>query len=154
MPITYWSRSAQRFIEISADGIPGFASAFGEDNAGNVWIGDELGQLWRVHGQHASLVPGPPRTAMIHGFLLDHARHLWVATSGRGLLHFEQPTAAHPKFRQFDAADGLSSQFVYSLAEDHNGFIYIGTASGVDRLDPDLAHIRHYTSADGITPDR
>jgi ligand-binding sensor domain-containing protein/signal transduction histidine kinase len=148
----YWSRSVEKFVEVRADGTPRCPSAFGEDNAGNVWIGDEEGQLWRVCGKLASVVPVPARKATIRAFLLDHAGRLWVATSGGGLLRLDQPTADHPNFRQFGPSDGLSSQYVYSLAEDHNGFIYLGTANGVDRLDPDLVHIRHYTSADGLAP--
>ena len=58
----------------------------------------------------------------------------------------------NPQFRQYGRSDGLSSLNLYSLAEDRNGSIYIGTGGGVDRLDPDLAHIRHYTPADGIAP--
>src|SRR5260370_41340322 len=42
----YWSRSRQKFVRIAADGVPTYASAFGEDNAGHVWIGGESGQLW------------------------------------------------------------------------------------------------------------
>ncbi len=39
---------------------------------------------------------------------------------------------------------------MHSLAEDRNGYLYVGTGGGVDRLNPDLSHIRHYTSADGL----
>ena len=146
----YWSRSEQKFIGIAADGVPNIASAFGEDNGGHLWIGDELGQLWRVRDGRASQVPGPARRGWINGFLLDHTGRLWVATGNQGLLRFDQPSAPAPKFRQYGYADGLSSLHVYSLAEDSNGYIYVGTGGGVDRLDPDLAHIRHYTSADGV----
>jgi len=148
----YWSRSAQKFIEVPAGGVPSFASAFCQDGAGSVWIGDEWGQLWRVREGRAALIGGPASKGFIHDFLLDHAGRLWVATGNRGLLRFDQPAAAVPQFRQYGYADGLSSLNLYSLAEDRNGYLYIGTGGGVDRLDPDLAHIRHYTSADGIAP--
>jgi len=82
---------------------------------------------------------------MIEGVLSDRAGHLWVATNGQGLLRFDQPASPDPKFHQYTSSDGLSSRNVYSLAEDRYGFLYIGTEAGVDRLDPDLAHIRHYT---------
>ena len=146
----YWSRSEQKFVGIEIDGGPGYAVAFGEDNAGHVWIGDESGQLWRVRNGHASRAPSPAGSGWIRDFLLDHAGRLWVATSNQGLLRFDQPAAHDPQFRQYGYSDGLSSLILRSLAEDRNGAIYIGTAGGVDRLDPDLVHIRHYTSADGI----
>jgi ligand-binding sensor domain-containing protein/signal transduction histidine kinase len=148
----YWSSSGQKFIAVPAKGIPAQASAFGEDIAGQVWIGDEAGQLWRVRDGRASLVPGPARQSWVHSILLDHAGRLWVATNSQGLLRFDQPAAPDPQFRQYGYSGGLSSLNVLSLAEDRNGSLYIGTGGGVDRLDPDLAHIRHYTSADGIAP--
>jgi len=36
------------------------------------------------------------------------------------------------------------------LIEDQQGRIYIGTAQGVDRLDPASGNIKHYTVADGL----
>ncbi|MDQ6760636.1 MAG: ATP-binding protein [Acidobacteriota bacterium] len=150
--ILYWSKSERSFIGIAADGVPRPASAFGEDNAGHVWIGDYSGQLWRVLDRRASPVAGPAKRSWIRAFLLDHAGRLWVATASQGLLRFDQPTSPHPQFRQYGYSDGLSSLSVHSLAEDRNGGIYIGTGDGVDRLDPDLGRIRHFTSADGIAP--
>lgn len=149
---TYWSRSEQKLVAVASEGVSSFVSAFGEDSTGNVWIGDEEGQLWRMREGRAKLVPVPARKALIRGFLADHAGRLWVATNGRGLLRFDQPASAEPRFRQYGLADGLSSLEVLTLAEDLNGFIYVGTGGGIDRLDPDRSHIRHYTSADGIAP--
>ena len=148
--LVFWSRKEQRFVGIPADGLHSFASAFGEDNAGAVWIGDEEGKLWRVRDGRALPVAAPAKTRVIHSFLLDHAGRLWVATGSQGLLRFDQPSAPVPQFRQYGYSDGLSSLNLQSLAEDRNGSIYIGTGGGVDRLGPDLAHIRHYTSPDGI----
>lgn len=148
----YWSRNGQRFVNIPADGTPSFSSAFAEDDAGNMWVADDLGQLWRVRDGRASRIASPSDKVSIHALLLDRVGRLWVATGGQGLLRFDDPAAAHPKPRQYGYSDGLSSLNLYSLAEDLKGFLYIGTGSGVDRLDPDLAHVRHYTSADGIAP--
>ncbi|HEV3201929.1 MAG TPA: two-component regulator propeller domain-containing protein [Bryobacteraceae bacterium] len=148
----YWSRREQKLVGIASDGLPDYASAFGEDSAGHVWIGGYSGQLWRVQDGHASLVRGPTWSGSIRDFLLDHAGRVWVATGGQGLLRYDQAAGPNPQFRQYGYSDGLSSLNLYSLAEDRNGAIYIGTGGGVDRLDPDLAHIRHYTPADGIAP--
>jgi ligand-binding sensor domain-containing protein/signal transduction histidine kinase len=148
----YWSSSGQNFVRITADGIPGVASAFCEDGSGDMWIGDESGQLWRVRHGRASLVATPARNGGMNALLLDHAGRLWVATDSQGLLLFDQPSAASPRFRQYGYSDGLSSLYVRSLAEDRNGSIYVGTRGGVDRLEPDRAHFWHYTSANGIAP--
>jgi ligand-binding sensor domain-containing protein/signal transduction histidine kinase len=150
--IVYWSKREKKFICITVEGVPERVSAFGEDGAGNLWIGDEVGRLWRVRNGHASLVLSPGRRGWIRDFLLDHAGRLWVATGSQGLLRFDQPAVSNPKFRQYGYADGLSSLHEFSLVEDYHGFIYVGTEGGIDRLDPDLAHIRHFTAVDGIAP--
>jgi ligand-binding sensor domain-containing protein len=150
----YWSGSEQKFVGIPIDGggVPGFAAAFAEDTSGNMWIGDEDGQLWRVREGRASLIPGPARKAGIQALFLDRTGRLWAATNGQGVLRFDEPAALVPRFRQFGFEDGLSSLKVLSLVDDAAGFMYLGSGSGVDRLDSDQTHIRHYTSADGIAP--
>lgn len=44
---------------------------------------------------------------------------------------------------RYGKADGLSSLSVHCIAQDHNGFIWIGTSQGLDRFDG--AHMRHYS---------
>lgn len=39
------------------------------------------------------------------------------------------------RFESFYRADGLSSQMIYSITEDKDGYMWIGTASGLDRFD-------------------
>lgn len=45
------------------------------------------------------------------------------------------PTAATPMFRHFGVDDGLPSSIVYKLAEDRDGFVWIGTHDGLARYD-------------------
>ena len=45
------------------------------------------------------------------------------------------PTAATPMFRHFGVDDGLPSSIVYKLAEDRDGFVWIGTYDGLARYD-------------------
>ena len=148
----FWSAQQQKFVRVTADGVPAAASAFAEDKAGNVWIGDENGGIWRVRDGHAYPIAGPATRTYIRDLLLDRTGRLWIATSHEGLLRFDDPAAPRPVFRQYGYSDGLSSLNLYSIAEDSGGAIYLGTGVGIDRLEPDRAHIRHYTSADGIAP--
>src|SRR5205085_12625772 len=48
-------------------------------------------------------------------------------------------------------AQGLSSANTRSVVEDERGRIYIGTVRGVDRLDLDTGHVKHFTTADGLS---
>jgi signal transduction histidine kinase/CheY-like chemotaxis protein/streptogramin lyase len=43
--------------------------------------------------------------------------------------------ATTPYFRTLDAADGLPSSTVWKIVQDHNGYIWVGTADGLARYD-------------------
>ena len=64
---------------------------------------------------------------------------IWVGTSGGGLNKYNRQ---QDKFAYFRSApdkesSGLSSNFIYPITEDKNGFIWIGTdGMGLNRFDP------------------
>ena len=147
----YLDGSRSNFQKLQPAGM-GHAAAFGEDASGNIWIGDDEGALWRVRDGQAALIAGVAGRGWINAFLADHAGRLWVATEGKGLMRFDHPEAARPDFREYGLREGLSSLATFSLAEDGDGSIYVATRHGVDQLEPNLTHFRHYTPADGIAP--
>lgn len=56
-------------------------------------------------------------------------------------LSFAQPTL---DFQNFTQQDGLSSNYVLKIFQDHEGFIWIGTESGLDRFDGQhFLHFKH-----------
>jgi ligand-binding sensor domain-containing protein len=54
---------------------------------------------------------------------------LWVATDGQGLFRYAAGAAT-----RFRAKDGLPSDHVNCLAEDHEGVMWAGTTRGLARL--------------------
>src|SRR5262249_53001832 len=52
--------------------------------------------------------------------------------------------------RSYGTAEGLSSNHIWCMTEDQFGRMYLGTGSGVDRLDPATGSIRQYTMAEGL----
>ena len=48
-----------------------------------------------------------------------------------------EPQAALPpsiiEFRSLTMKDGLSNPYIYSIVQDHTGFMWFGTASGLNR---------------------
>ena len=86
----------------------------------------------------------------IKDLYLDHAGRLWIASSREGLSRIDDPTAEHPRFINYRTDNGLASDSVWCITEDEGHRIYVGTSRGVDRLDPESGHIRHYTQADGL----
>jgi signal transduction histidine kinase len=125
---------------------------FGEDAAGNVWIGLHNGGLIRIRsGRLESFgagegVPG----GLMQGFYRDRANRLWFATSNGGAARVDQPDAEHPTITAITTAQNLASNNMRAFTEDAWGNIYIGTARGVDRLDAQTNRVKHFTTADGL----
>jgi len=69
-----------------------------------------------------------------------------------GVQAAAQPNSAPRYFvRQFGAADGLPQPFIYALAQDHAGYLWIGTAEGLVRYDG--TEFVAFTTKDGLTED-
>jgi ligand-binding sensor domain-containing protein/signal transduction histidine kinase len=125
------------------------ATAFAEDRAGNVWIGLNSGGILRYRDGRFQAMPWAkgPWVMALHA---DRNDRLWIATND-GVTRIDALAAAEPRLVTYTVADGLSSNLVESIAEDHMGRIYLGTGHGVDCIYPGaLLRIRHYTTADGL----
>ncbi|GAF01666.1 two-component regulator propeller domain-containing protein [Saccharicrinis fermentans] len=60
-------------------------------------------------------------------------------------------TAQSFNFKNFDSDMGLPQNFVYCLAQDHNGYLWIGTGEGLVRYDG--IHFKTYTQRDSLSSD-
>lgn len=159
-PLWVWERARQKLQDLSTE--PGFPSddnmprSFGEDHAGNVWIGFN-GRIARCHkgaltifGSNDGVPPG-----VITTIYTDHAGRIWLTSSRSGLIRVDEPQAERPGFIRYTTAQGLSSDSTETTAdhlivEDLRGHIYVCTALGLDRLDPATGDFRHFTTADGL----
>jgi ligand-binding sensor domain-containing protein/two-component sensor histidine kinase len=150
--LTRWERATETFHRYSdSDGLPPFraASSFCEDGRGTLWVGFRDGPLARYTGGRFNVFT--PSDGVGEGAIgdlhLDRAGRLWAATSG-GVTRVDDPTSEHPRFVTYTTANGLLSNYTSSVVEDLNGKIYVGTARGIDRLDPMSGRIEQYTSAE------
>lgn len=69
---------------------------------------------------------GSPRYGNVQCGLQDKAGNLWFGTTENGLYKYDGKS-----FRQFLVADGLNSNNIYSILEDKEGKIWIGTEAGL-----------------------
>jgi ligand-binding sensor domain-containing protein/signal transduction histidine kinase/CheY-like chemotaxis protein len=116
---------------------------------GYLWMGSELG-LVRFDGSHFENFNQANTPALrsnyIYALLEDKQGSLWAGTGG-GLTRYR-----NGEFRTFRKKDGLSSDVVLSLFEDHFGAIWIGTeGGGLDRLQN--GHFDVYTAHNGLASD-
>jgi ligand-binding sensor domain-containing protein/signal transduction histidine kinase len=155
--ITRWERATETLHAFSeADGLPlrtSLPSDFCEDASGNLWIGFDNGAgLARYQNGRFTLFEsagGGPQ-GEYPSLHVDHVGRLWVATGSVGLIRIDHPNTDHPAIVTLTTTEGLSSNKVLTLTEDHWHRLYVGTSRGVDRLDPVTGHIKHYTSSDGL----
>ncbi|MGB8692426.1 MAG: two-component regulator propeller domain-containing protein, partial [Steroidobacteraceae bacterium] len=128
-------------------------AALARDSAGRLWVGmDGGGLVWRdaTVGQfrapaiYASTTPLDPVT-WIRAQYVDHSGRIWVATRGAGVFMLD---FAHQKTREFRRdltnPNSLSDDSVFAFAEDPFGQMWIGTANGLDRLDPESGQIEQF----------
>jgi signal transduction histidine kinase/ligand-binding sensor domain-containing protein len=156
-----WERDSKALRDMSkTPGLPsedGLPRSFGEDHAGNVWIGFN-GQIARYRDGVFTLFTAsdglPP--GAITSIYVDSAGRLWLASARSGLIRVDDPGERRPNFVSYTTAQGLSSNSTEVserlIVEDLQGRIYIGTGRGLDRLDPATGHFKHFTTADGLAP--
>ena len=104
-----------------------------EDQQGNIWIGTNGGlirykdKLQETYHDHYYLPANAVRT-----LFCDNENILWIGTSGGGLAR-----RRNGKFDYFKREEGLPDLFVTSILKDSRGEIWVGTSSGLSRLQGD-----------------
>src|SRR5262245_50570356 len=153
-----WDRASQTMRNLAnSPNLPSFktdfARSFGEDCAGNIWIGFNTGVARYRDGCFTFFTTSeglPPGGIMnIHS---DRAGRLWLASSRGGLIRIDDPAAERPAFRSYMTAQGLSANSAEDITEDLYGRIYVATGRGLDQINPETGHIRRFTTADGLAP--
>ena len=153
-----WESASERVLDLSQ--APGLSAlkddrprSFGEDRAGNVWIGLNHGLARYAQGRFRlftateGLPPG--RIENIH---VDRSGRLWLASEESGLVRVDDAGAERPAFVSYTTSQGLSSNNAEVITEDDLGHIYVGGGRGLERLDPLSGRIKHFTVADGLAP--
>jgi diguanylate cyclase (GGDEF)-like protein len=122
-----------------------WVSALTRDSSGTLWIGTDGGGLRWHDGAAGRFSPvgragRPPLvddTSNIRSLFEDAQHRLWVATRNMGLQVIDAGRRSSRTFRH-DAGDpaSLSDDSVFAVAQDTGGCIWVGTAAGLDKIDP------------------
>jgi ligand-binding sensor domain-containing protein/signal transduction histidine kinase len=150
-----WERATGKFYSYAQEAgvrADSAATAFQEDQKGDLWIGFYWGDLARYRDGHFELfgkADGVP-AGMIRALYRDRLGRLWIASAEGGLARADDPAADHPSFVHYTMKEGLSTDQITCITEDQWGRIYVGTGIGVDRLDPQTGRVKRYTIADGL----
>src|SRR5262249_38208293 len=157
-----WLRKDNRIQAFTADEVLGSTNErpprmvtpyfFTEDTHGSIWIGMYPFGLARFRlgrFDFFSVTDGLP-PGRISGLYVDHLGRLWVASSYGGATRIDDTVADRPTFHTYTTAQGLSSNQVFSIAEDKSGLVYLSGGRGVDRLDVATGTIRSFALGEGI----
>jgi signal transduction histidine kinase/streptogramin lyase len=143
--------NAAHFERIVAD--PGAEMRIFLDREGRVWVLAH-GAIRPLSGPGGRLPVIPP-TAVYKAdvssrrgqALFDRDGNLWIARRKDGIEWLRKPSATSsegtPPPIEFRTADGLTSDAIYSIFEDREGNIWVGTTLGLDRFrDADIVDER------------
>src|ERR1044072_3749095 len=151
-----WNPATRKLEDLA--NIPGLppttnhlARIFGEDSAGNIWIGYSGGVARFRQGVFTvfSVTDGLPAGAITQIYL-DHKGRFWLVSARSGLIEVDNPDAIHPNFKSFTTEQGLSSIELSVITDDLSGRIYVGGSLGLDQFDPDTGRVKRFTAADGL----
>ncbi len=153
-----YDRENDRFIRYGASG----ANSLGcntvmdiyEDSYGLLWFSHEgcgITKFDKETGAFTHFAANPiDSTALasenVWDAVSDNQGRLWIATDG-GLHQYIYEQDA---FRRFRSNFGLPDAYIYSLQVDENNNIWMGTAEGLFRFNPDDYSTDQYTKEDGL----
>ena len=113
-----------------------------EDSGHALWIGTASGGVNRLYaGKFSSFRDANIQS--VWSLFQDREGSLWIGTSGGGLSRLKNTS-----FTSVSKSDGLSSNVVLPIMEDHRGVLWIGTNEGLNELRPGGHKI--YTRRDGL----
>ena len=120
------------------------------DSSGTFWLADR-DNVRRLRGGVIEPVTQIEGLDAIHPRCLfaDSSGRVWIGTRSDGVVYTDAPQADDLSFKKLTTADGLSSDTVWTIAEDDRKAVYFGTGRGVDRLDT-TGSLRHLTADEGI----
>lgn len=103
-----------------------------QDNSGTVWLGTSKGVCNYVNGK---IVPFTLDTTLsksnIFTIYCDQSNNIWFGTIENGLIKYNATTK---RFSYFTKETGLRNNFVRSIGEDIQGNVYVGTVSGINKI--------------------
>ena len=158
--INKWNSQTALFQHyLSAEQLPpgvssNTVSALLRDRQQQLWFGTtDSGLLRRQHGQWQQVpllsAEGASRqrgeALAVHALTEDQHGRLWVGTFGAGLfvLNPDGGPSRQFDFRNEDIAS-LSSSYVLTVFEDHQGEIWVGTENGLDLVRESANGVMHF----------
>lgn len=133
-------------IWTTEDGLPtNTVQAIEQTRDGYMWIGTPAG-LVRFDGQSFKIYDQEDlhsQSSDVLSLFVDSEGTLWIGTNGGGVVQFNEN-----RFTNLNASQGLASNVVWSITEDHENNIWLATDNGLSRYRD--GSFRVFTTKDGL----
>jgi energy-coupling factor transport system substrate-specific component len=122
------------FLYDSKNGLPtSDANAIYCARNGFIWIGSYCG-LIVYDGTSFGRMESSTGITNANAIYEDSLDRLWVGTNDNGLILMDNDG----RYLRYDDADGLTSLSIRSITGDNDGYVYIGTTTGICYVDTEL----------------
>ena len=127
------------------------------DNNGRLWVGTTTGAVAfdenfkkpeDIQFHHFSRVPNDTKSLSnndVHWIIATRQKELYLGTFGRGLNKLISISEdGHGEFKSYSVLDGLSSDVLLSIREDHKQNLWISTENGICKFIPSDERFENY----------
>ncbi len=117
-----------------ADGLPeNIVVSMFEDSKGNIWFGTQNSGV---------------------AVLTKEIKKVRRRQKTSGLLSEQRGEDEVEVFKNFSVKEGLADNNIFSICEDGESNIWLGTRNGASRLNPETKETKNFTAADGLGGDK
>lgn len=127
------------------------------DHKGHIWIGTTVGALMinenfknpeDIRFYHYTRIPENANSLSnndVHWITVTKEGELYIATFGGGLNKLlSLDKNGNAEFKSYTVAEGLSSDVILSIQEDHNGHLWMSTENGISQFLPFEERFENY----------
>ena len=127
------------------------------DNNGRLWVGTTTGAVAfdenfkkpeDIQFHHFSRVPNDTKSLSnndVHWIIATQQKELYLATFGGGMNKLISISEnGHGEFKSYSVLDGLSSDVLLSIREDHKQNLWISTENGICKFVPSGERFENY----------
>jgi diguanylate cyclase (GGDEF)-like protein len=117
------------------------------DPTGNLWVATDGGGIVRQTSNerdfevtHTVLAKGLERVRVIR---FDRSGTLWIGSRDSGLAAYNPNNNLLARWRHEAAPESLADDSIFALLEDSQHYLWVGTGSGLDRIDLKTRTLEH-----------